>query len=208
MSACARSCQRPPRSRASASRTSSQTCSESTSTPSRSNTTASISLTRSCTRRERARAPVRPPPARPAAPRRRRTCASPRRPPAEPSTRASRWRRRAAARRCAPASMPTLCHIAIGGTPRAKCCASHSCPAASIETAQPPASRSSSCIAASLRHREADERRAQRERDERADGEPELLLAGRDGDDANARRMTAEERAEVAQGRPSARDAP
>src|SRR5438067_11364722 len=41
MSAWARSCQRPPRSRASASRTSSQSCSESTSTPSRSKTTAS-----------------------------------------------------------------------------------------------------------------------------------------------------------------------
>src|SRR5436190_14559831 len=41
MSACARSCQLPPRSRASSSRTSSQSCSESTSTPSRSKTTAS-----------------------------------------------------------------------------------------------------------------------------------------------------------------------
>ena len=46
MSACARSCQRPPRSRASSSRTSSHTCSESTSTPSRSKTTASIALKR------------------------------------------------------------------------------------------------------------------------------------------------------------------
>src|SRR5207247_647974 len=42
MSRVARSLQRPPRSRASASRTSFQTCSESISTPSRSNTTASI----------------------------------------------------------------------------------------------------------------------------------------------------------------------
>src|SRR5437763_5262025 len=41
MSAWARLCQRPPRSRASASRTSSQSCSESTSTPSKSKTTAS-----------------------------------------------------------------------------------------------------------------------------------------------------------------------
>ena len=42
MSRCAPGCQRPPRSCASSSRTSSQTCSESTSTPSRSKTTASI----------------------------------------------------------------------------------------------------------------------------------------------------------------------
>src|SRR5215471_13779049 len=40
MSACAWSCQRPPRSRARSSRTSSQSCSESSSTPSMSNTTA------------------------------------------------------------------------------------------------------------------------------------------------------------------------
>ena len=50
----------------------------------------------------------------------------------------------------APASVATPCHIAIGGTPRAKCCASQSWPAASSEIAQPPASRSSSCIAASF----------------------------------------------------------
>src|SRR4051794_2259608 len=43
MSPCAWSCQRPPRSRARSSRTSSQSCSESTSTPSRSNTTAAMS---------------------------------------------------------------------------------------------------------------------------------------------------------------------
>src|SRR5712692_227483 len=42
MSAWARSCQRPPRSRASSSRTSSHSCSESSSTPSKSKTTASI----------------------------------------------------------------------------------------------------------------------------------------------------------------------
>src|SRR5438046_354329 len=43
MSACAWSCQRPPRSRARTSRISSHNCSESTSTPSRSKTTAAIS---------------------------------------------------------------------------------------------------------------------------------------------------------------------
>src|SRR3954468_1908002 len=43
MSACAWSCQRPPRSRARSSRTTSHSCSESTSTPSRSKTTAAIS---------------------------------------------------------------------------------------------------------------------------------------------------------------------
>src|SRR3954452_18724636 len=43
MSAWAWSCQRPPRSRARSSRTSSHSCSESTSTPSRSKTTAAMS---------------------------------------------------------------------------------------------------------------------------------------------------------------------
>src|SRR3954451_1261252 len=42
MSACAWSCQRPPRSRARSSRTSSQSCSESTSTPSMSKMTAAV----------------------------------------------------------------------------------------------------------------------------------------------------------------------
>src|SRR2546423_1142599 len=58
MSAWARSCQRPPRSRVSSSRTSSQTCSVSRITPSRSNTTASITARGGrCSRGRRARRP-------------------------------------------------------------------------------------------------------------------------------------------------------
>ncbi len=59
MSACARSDQRPPRSRASSSRTSSQTCSESISTPSRSKMTASITASRTRPGHERAEARLR-----------------------------------------------------------------------------------------------------------------------------------------------------
>ena len=42
----------------------------------------------------------------------------------------------------------TPCHIAIGGTPRAKCCASSTWSPARSETAKPPASRRSSWNAA------------------------------------------------------------
>src|SRR6185312_1962314 len=45
-------------------------------------------------------------------------------------------------------SVAIACHMPIGGTPRAKCSASSSCPAARSDTAHSPASRSSSCSAA------------------------------------------------------------
>jgi hypothetical protein len=47
-----------------------------------------------------------------------------------------------------PGSTSTPAHIAIGGTPRAKCCATASCPSASSEIPSAPASRSSSYRAA------------------------------------------------------------
>ncbi len=145
IAACAPSCQRPPRSFASCSRTSSQTCSESTMTPSMSKTTASIMRAGSRRRdaaaaacRRRARRARRDPG---------RTCGL----PAASSSPSSHSSQPTAPSRSGPRLLsrtPSPCHIAIGGTPRAKCCASSSWSPASSETAKPPASRSSSWNAA------------------------------------------------------------
>ena len=53
------------------------------------------------------------------------------------------------ARRALPRRDSIPCQCAMGGTPRAKCCATASWPAASRLTAKAPDSRSSSCSAAS-----------------------------------------------------------
>ena len=101
-----------------------------------------------CTCRGRGRARGRRCRARRAGRRRRRACACRPRPPRGARTRASRARRRAAVHRSRRPAVAIPCHIPIGGTPRAKCSASQSCPAASSEIAQPPASRRSSWSAA------------------------------------------------------------
>ena len=150
MSACARSCQRPPRSRASSSRTPSQTCSESTMTPSRSKTTASIRLTIGPYEpRTRTSGGASTPSSTRRTSQTKNVCV-----PADNCSRNSHSSHPREPTRSgaplAPGSVAMPCHMAIGGTPRAKCCASQSCPSASSEIAQPPASRSSSCMAASV----------------------------------------------------------
>ena len=110
---------------------------------------------RTRSRRGRGRAPVRRNRARRLPRRRRRACASrpgPRRGAAHSSQPS------APARRGAPSppgwiAMPS--HIPIGGTPRAKCSASASCPAARSEIVHRPASRSSSWSAAWRSHEKA-----------------------------------------------------
>ena len=109
-------------------------------------------------------------------------------------TRATRARPRGAVRQLAPGSTATPCHIAIGGTPRAKCSASHSWPAARTETAHPPASRRSSCIAAWRDTANPTSGGSSETADERPDREPESLAAGVDGDDGDPRREPPEER--------------
>ena len=147
MSRCARLCQRPPRSRTSCSRAVSHTCSESIRTPSRSKTTASITTAGTGGPGRGAAASHRR--ARTRAPRRRRTCGR------RPATRAHRAHSSQPSAPsisrapCSPSRVSIPCQCAIGGTPRAKCWATASWPAASRLTANPPASRSSSCSAAS-----------------------------------------------------------
>ena len=145
IAACAPSCQRPPRSFASCSRTSSQTCSESTMTPSMSKTTASIMRDGSRRRAAAAAACRAPGSTRSTRPRKKVWSPASSSPPSSHSsqpTAPSRSGPRSLSRTSSP------CHIAIGGTPREKCCASSSWSPASSETAKPPASRRSSWNAA------------------------------------------------------------
>ena len=143
MSACARSLQRPPRSRARPSRTSFHSSSVSRITPSRSKTTASI--TPGSNRLRGRRAPVRLRRAPSTRPRRRRSCGRRRRAPSSSGTRAIRARFAMSGPR-EPSRTSTPCHRAIGGMPlRAKCCARSVCADESRLAAQLPARRIGSC---------------------------------------------------------------
>ena len=68
-------------------------------------------------------------------------------------------------------------------------------PAASSDTAKPPASRSSSWSAAWRGDGHADERRLERQRDERGDRQADSLAVGVDGDHRDAGREAAHDRA-------------
>ncbi len=195
MSACARSCQRPPRSRTRPSRTSSQTCSVSRSRPSRSKTTASVTgrgrrvrNRRAAGQRDRGRR---------SRSRRRRTCASP------PGARRARVRGASPPRpprAVAPGSVErtsTPCQSAIGGTPRAKCCAIPSCPAASRLTPK-SAARRAAARAAPLAARPRTRRAAARARARRAcRASAQALAVEVDGDDCDARGEPPHDPAEV-----------
>ena len=142
--------------------------------------------------------------------------------PACPARRARRARRRACGRppRARPASahssqptapsssgrarpraprLPSTC--AIGGTPRAKCCASASWSAREQRDGE-PAGRAQQLVQRRLvRDRDADERRLERQRDERGDRDPEPLALEVDRDDRHADRVPPHHRSQLVAGR-------
>ena len=182
MSACARSCQRPPRSRTSPSRTSSQTCSVSSSRPSRSKTTASITGRGRRVRNRRGRSEG-PGSAESISPTKNvcvpAGCSASTWPAANPPRlpravrRARRGRRRPARGRSAE--------------PRAQSAAR--CPPARCEQADAEVSGAPQQLVQRrlLLDGEADERRVERERDEGAERQSQALAVQVDGDDGDAR---------------------
>ena len=143
---------------------------------------------------------------RAARPRRRRGCGRPPR-PGRPCSRTSQPAAPASRRGSSSrTSIPT--HIAIGGTPRAKCCATRSWSPAEDRHAPRPRLGQQLVQRRRARDRDADERRLERQRDERRDRQPGAPAVHLGDDDRHPGRPAPEQRLLLPHRPPSRRDRP